>query len=181
MLALSCSICYCASLSGNWNGWKEVACSVSSNNAGIKTLSALSLTMFSIRSDKLQKHKPYTEWKPYTERKLYLCGNKSCYRRLFMAPHVPVSFWPRFISKCPSSKYFCHILVSCGKDVTVKSCGTVNQRVDETLFQWQYGKEKIQLFVWWPHFSLSQQNQSVMNYLPVWQSRAYSQKIHVLA
>ena len=36
--------------------------------------------------------------------------------------------------------------MSCGKNVTVEDCPTVNQAiVDGTLFQWQYGKEKIQL------------------------------------
>ena len=78
--------------------------------------------------------------------KLYLCSNKSCYRRLFMAPHVPVSFWPRFISRCLSSKYFHQILVSCGEEVTVGNLLSVSKTlVDGTLFQWQYGKEKISL------------------------------------
>ena len=79
-------------------------------------------------------------------KKLYLHSNKSCYKRIFVAPHVPVSFWSRFIARCLSCNYFCQILVNCGKDITVKRCPLPNKIVvDDELFQWHYGKKSISL------------------------------------
>ena len=79
-------------------------------------------------------------------KKLYLHSNKSCYKRIFVAPHVPVSFWSRFIARCLSCNYFCQILVNCGKDIAVKRCPLPNKIVvDDELFQWRYGKRSISL------------------------------------
>lgn len=81
------------------------------------------------------------------KKKLSLHNNKSCYRRIFMAPHVPVSFWPRFIARCLSrNNYFCKILVSCGKDITVERSPIPNKTVvDGEFFQWHFGKRNISL------------------------------------
>ena len=79
-------------------------------------------------------------------KKLYLHSNKSCYKRIFVAPHVPVSFWSRFIARCLSCNYFCQILVNCGKNVTFRRCPLPNKIVvDDELFQWRYGKRSISL------------------------------------
>jgi len=81
-----------------------------------------------------------------TRKKFFLHSNRSCYRRIFMAPHIPVSFWSRFIARCLSCNYFCQILVSCGTDITIKKCTTLNQTmVDGSLLQWHYGKRSISL------------------------------------
>ena len=79
-------------------------------------------------------------------KKLYLHSNKSCFKRLLMAPHIPVSFWSRFIARCLSCNYFCQILENCGKDITVERCPLPNKMVvDNELFQWRYGRKSISL------------------------------------
>lgn len=79
-------------------------------------------------------------------KKICLRSNKSCYRRIFMAPHVPVSFWPRFVARCLSCNYFCQILVNCGEGITVEKCSTPNKTVvDGEFFQWHYDKRNIRL------------------------------------
>lgn len=80
------------------------------------------------------------------KKRLSLHSNKSCYRRIFMAPHVPVSFWPRFIARCLSCNYFCQILVNCGKDIAVNRCPAPNKTVvDGEVFQWHYDRRNISL------------------------------------
>lgn len=92
------------------------------------------------------KHQQRTTINIARGRKLSLHSNRSCYRRVFMAPHIPVSFWSRFIARCLSCNYFCQILVNCGEDVTVKRCSTPNKTVvDGEFFQWCFGKRSIHL------------------------------------
>lgn len=77
---------------------------------------------------------------------LFLHSNRSCYRRIFMAPHVPVSFWSRFIARCLSCNHFCQILVRCNANIAIERCPIPSQIVvDGELFQWHYGKRNISL------------------------------------
>lgn len=95
-----------------------------------------------------------------TRKKLLLRSNKSCYRRIFMAPHVPVSFWSRLIARCLSCNYFCQILVNYNTGITIERCPTPNKIVvDDELFQWHFSKKSISL-LFGDHILLSVNNAS---------------------